>query len=220
MRRNPGFSAVAILSLAIGIGANTAIFSLVNGVLLRPLAFRDPESVFAVREITSNGQAPVNPVHARAWAAECPSLDHVALMRDARAELASGGEPIAVRVVNVGHNLFTLFGVEPMLGRTFRADEEHAGNARVVILDESLWRSRFNADPSIVGRTISIDGEPNQVVGIVPASFPLPFAPGFNARFEVYRPLVLSAEELARVNGNFNYAAVVRVRPGSPPSRR
>jgi putative ABC transport system permease protein len=214
IRRNPGFATIAILSLAIGIGANTAIFSLVNGVLLRPLALRDPDSVFAVREITSVGRAPVNPVHARAWAAGCPTLDEVALMRDARAEMTSGGEPAALRVVNVAHNLFTLLGVEPILGRTFRPEEELAGNERVVILDESLWRARFNADSSIVGQRIIVDGELNQVVGVVPQSFPLPFAQGVNVRFDIYRPLVLSAEELARVNGNFNYGAVVRVRPG------
>jgi predicted permease len=214
MRRNPGFATVAILSLAIGIGANTAIFSLVNGVLLQPLAFRDPDSVFAVREVTSNGRALVNPVHARAWAVECPSIEELVLMRDARAELTTGGEPLAIRTVNVTHNLFTLFGIDPVLGRSFRADEEVAGNSRVVILDEPFWRARFNADPSIVGQNIIVDGEPNHVVGIVPAVFRLPFQQGADVRFEIYRPLVLSAEELARVNGNFNYNAVIRVRPG------
>ncbi len=214
MRRNPGFAAIAILSLGIGIGANTAIFSLVNGVLLTPLTYRDPDAVFVARELTSLGTSPVNPVHARAWAVECPSLEHVALMQSGRAELLAGGEPAALRSVNVGYNLFTLFGVEPILGRSFRADEEQAGNSRVVMLEESVWRTRFNGDPAIVGQHISIDGEPTEVIGIVPSSFRLPFAPGFDVRFEIYRPLVLSAEELARVNGNFNYSAAVRVKRG------
>lgn len=218
IRKNPGFAAIAILSLAIGIGANTAIFSLVNGVLLQPLAYKDPQRVFAVNErYTGGGPMPVNPVHAREWAAQCPSLEHVALMRANRADVAHGPEPVSVAGVNVSHNLFALFGVEPILGRPFLAEEEREGNDRVVILSESLWRSRFNADPSLVGRSILLDRRNYEVVGIVPASFRLPygFTRAFNVQFEVFRPLVLSQQELSRRGGNFNYAAVVRVRPGA-----
>jgi putative ABC transport system permease protein len=218
IRKNPGFAAIAILSLAIGIGANTAIFSLVNFVLLRPLAYKDPQHVFAVNErFAAGGPMPVNPVHAREWAAQCPSLEHVALMRANRADVAPGPEPVSVAGVNVSHNLFALFGVEPILGRPFLADEEREGNDRVVILSESLWRSRFNADPSIVGRSIRLDRRNYEVVGIVPAWFRLPygFTRAFNVQFEVFRPLVLSQQELSRRGGNFNYAAAVRVRPGA-----
>ena len=214
MRRNPGFTAVAILSLAVGIGANTAIFSLVNGVLLAPLAYRDPDAVYVARELTSNGTSPVNPVHARTWAVECPSIEHLALMQSGRAEVTSGGEPAALRSANVAFNLFTLFGVNPVLGRTFRAQEEVAGNNQVVMLEETVWRTRFHADPAIVGQSVTVDGEPHEVIGIVPSSFRLPFARGFDAKFEIYRPLVFTAAELARVNGNFNYSAAVRLKPG------
>ena len=123
IRRNPGFAAVAILSLAIGIGANTAIFSLVNSVLLRPLAYKDPQRLFAVARdychTTSAIQSAVNPMHARAWAEKCPSLEQVALMRGDRADVAAGGEPASVPSADVPHNLFTLLGVEPILGRAF-----------------------------------------------------------------------------------------------------
>ncbi len=218
IRNNPGFATVAILSLAIGIGANTAIFSLVNGVLLRPLAYKDPQRVFLVRELLGPGRnpapSPVNPMHAREWAKQCLSLEHVALMRSGRAQIAAGGEPASIPAAGVPHNLFTLFGVEPILGRTFFAEEEREGNDRVAILSESLWRSRFDSDRSLVGKSILIDGRNHEVVGIIPASFRLPYRDTSNVRFEIFRPLVLAQAELSRPMGNFNYSAVVRVRRG------
>ena len=95
-------------------------------------------------------------------------------MRSNRVDLASEGEPVSIPGVDVPHNLFTLLGVEPILGRTFLPEEEQEGHHRVVILSESLWRSRFNADPSLVGKSILIDRQQYQVVGIVPAWFRLP----------------------------------------------
>jgi len=214
IRKNPGFAAVAILSLAIGIGANTAIFSLVNAVLLQPLAYEDPQRLYAVREIhpqfAALGPIPVNPVHAREWANQCPSIEQVGLIRSAAVQVAAGGEPASIPGAQVPHNVFTLLGVAPILGRTFLAEEEREGNDRVVILSESLWRSRFKADPLLVGKPVLLDGESYQVIGIVPASFRLPYASGA----EVFRPLVLSQAEQARLMGNFNYAAVIRVRRG------
>ena len=214
IRKNPGFATVVILSLAIGIGANTAIFSLVNGVLLQPLAYKDPQRVFDIRELINGARVPVNPMHALEWAKQCPSLEQVALMRSARAQLTSGGEPAAIPGAQVAHNLFTLFGVEPILGRTFLAEEEQEGNDRVAILSESLWRSRFHAEPSLMGKSILLDGRSHQVVGIVPASFRLPYPGATNVQFEIFRPLELSLQERSRLMGNFNYGAVVRLRRG------
>ncbi len=219
IRKNPGFGAIAILSLGIGIGANTTIFSLVNTVLLQPLAYQDPNRVFAVREVVFNSRgegsvSPVNPAHAREWSKQCPSLEQVALMRAASASVVAGGEPWSIPGAEVTHNLFTLFGVEPILGRTFLPAEEREGNHRVVILSESLWRTRFNSDRSLIGRSILIDGQSHLVVGIVPTPLRLPYHGMTNARFEIFRPLVLTQAELLRLMGNFNYAAVVRIRRG------
>ncbi len=217
IRKNPGFATVAILSLAIGIGANTAIFSLVNAVLLQPLAYKDPQRLFAVRESNPRFRVmPVNPMHAREWAKQCPSLEQVAVMRSNRADLAAGGQPASIPGADVPHNLFMLFGVEPILGRIFLPEEEQEGNDRVVILWESLWRSRFNADRSLVGKSILLDRQNYLVVGIIPDWFRLPYGMNsdFNVRFEIFRPLVLSQEEQSRLMGNFNYAAVVRLRRG------
>jgi predicted permease len=219
VRKNPGFGAIAILSLGIGIGANTAIFSLIHTVLLQPLAYQDPHRVFAVREVVFNARgesslSPVNPVHAREWAKQCPSLEQVSLMRAASASVVSGGEPASFPGAEVTPNLFTLLGVEPILGRTFLPAEERESNHRVVILSESLWRSRFNSDRSLIGQSILVDGQRHLVVGIVPSPLRLPYHGMTNVRFEIFRPLVFTQAELLRLMGNFNYAAVVRVRGG------
>lgn len=221
IRRNRGFATVAILSLAIGIGANTAIFSLINSVLLQPLAYKEPDRLFAAGELISHffGQNPVgvNPMHAQEWAKQCPSIEQVAVMRSNRVDLASKGVPVSIPGVDVPHNLFTLLGVEPMLGRTFIPEEEHEGHHRVVILSESLWRSRFSADPSLVGKSILIDRQQYEVVGIVPAWFRVPYGvtSATTVRFEIFRPLVLGRDEIGRLTGNYNYTAVVRLTRGA-----
>ncbi len=216
IRRNPGFATVAVLSLAIGIGANTAIFSVVNSVLLQPLTFSDPSRVYAARTLFPKlfGQTPmaVNPMQAREWGRACPSLEQVALMRARSAQIAAGGEPASFRGADVPHNFFSLFGVTPLLGRGFLIEEEQEGNDRVVILSESLWRSRFSADPSLVGQSILVDGEKHAVVGVVPAWFSV-------LRRDVYRPLVIPTADLPRITGNYNYAAFARLRAGSRPSQ-
>lgn len=219
--KSPGFATVAILSLGIGIGANTAIFSLVNGVILKPLMFKDPQRLYVAREIyprlAGRRAIGVNPMHAHEWAKQCPSLEQVALMRGNAVDIASGGEPASIAGADVPHNIFTVFGVEPILGRTFVMEEETEGADRVVILSESIWRSRFNADPSLIGRSIVVDGESRQVVGVVPAWFRLPLG-GTSAtrvRIEIFRPLVLSQAERSRLTGNYNYSAVVRLKAGT-----
>ena len=126
LRRNPGFAAVAILSLAIGIGANTVIFSLLNTVVLRPVAFAEPDRLFTARELAPAfvaGTIPVNPVHAADWVRESPSVESAALMRALRMQLTEAGEPALVLGAFVSPNLLTVLGVSPMLGRSFAADE-------------------------------------------------------------------------------------------------
>ena len=223
LRKNLGFTTVAGLSLAIGIGANTAIFSLVNTVLLQPLPYREPDRVFAVRtmmELDGVGAFPVNPAQARQWALECPSLEQVAMLRPSRAQVAAGTEPATLAGVRVTHNFFSMLGVEPLLGRSFLSEEEQEGRDRVVILSESLWRARFNADPSWLGRSIPIDGVDHEVIGVVGGPFWRSLAGGrqtsaSNLRFQLFRPLTLSSREAAAMTGNYNYAALVRVKAGA-----
>jgi putative ABC transport system permease protein len=220
--KNPGFAGAAILSIALGIAANTVVFSLLSGIVLTPLDYRNPEQLFGVREIRrtdSVSMFPVNPAHALAWAAECPSLEAVAVLTSSRGQIAAGGDPATLPGARVTHDFFRLLGVEPLVGRTFFVEEEQEGRDHVIVLSESLWRARFNGDPSIVGRSIVVDGRDHEVIGIVHGAFFRAFRTGMqdtpsNARFELFRPLVLEPEERTRWMGNYNYGAIVRVKAG------
>jgi predicted permease len=217
--RAPAFAVTAILSLSIGVGAMTAVFSLVDAVLLRPLSYSDPDRLFVARELDPQlfGQRllGVNPTHAREWAVQCPSIEQVAVSQSANAQLTGAGEPAAIRGARVSHNLFALLGVEPIQGRAFRAEEEQAGHHLVAMLSETLWRTQFQADPQIVGRAIELDGEPHQVVGIVSDAFRLPYSGLSNRRDDIFRPLVLPSDEIGRLMGNYNYFALVRLKSGA-----
>jgi putative ABC transport system permease protein len=131
--------------------------------------------LFAARELLPHlfGEEPipVNPVHARLWAQHCASIEDLAVMRSGRADVATGGEPVSVPAADVPHNVFALLGVEPILGRTFLPEEEQEGNQRVAMVSESFWRSHFNAYPSLGGKSILIDRQSYQVVGVCLAGF-------------------------------------------------
>jgi putative ABC transport system permease protein len=227
MRRSPGLAIVAILSLAIGIGANTAIFSVVNGVLLRALPYKETGRLFAVREAVLNSDLssnPANPLHIREWKKQCPSLESVAAVRLTAFSLLANGESEQIQGARIDPELFATLGLEPHLGRTFGPDEAQPGKDRVVIVADSIWRRRFGADPGVVGRSIDLTGQSYIVVGILPPQFRLPFSgnlqPYSNLQREpeIYQPLVVSSREL-RPMGNFNYGAIARLRPGAGVER-
>jgi predicted permease len=211
----PGFATVAILTLALGIGANTAIFSIVNTVLLRPLAYRDPGQLFVVRERVAAlahlyPTLPANASHYMAWRNRCPACADVAAFLTDDANLTGGGDPRRVNVARISANLFSTLGVQPQLGRNFLGTEDTPGNHRVAILSQALWRERYQSDAGMVGKTITLDGEPYVVVGILPESFRFPG----KLRNDVYQPLALSARALASP-GDFDYTAILRLKPGA-----
>lgn len=227
MRRSPGFTALAVLSIGIGIGANAAIFSVVRGVLLRPLGYHDPDRLFAVREAVDQvggGGIAANPLHVREWRRQCPSLASVGASRLVTFTLMADGEAEQVSGAHVDPEFLPTLGVEPRLGRGFLQEEAQRGRDRVVLLADSLWRRRYGADPGIVGRTIDLGGLPYQVVGVLPSSFRLPFSGGLEPYSaltrepEIYQVLVVGAGEL-RALGNFNYGAIARLAPGATRER-
>ncbi|MGE5326132.1 MAG: ABC transporter permease, partial [Deltaproteobacteria bacterium] len=177
LRRNPGFTAVAVLTLALGIGANAAIFSVVNAVLLRPLPFPKPHQLVRLVEdnheqgITNNGSSYVN-------FEECRKANRVfselAGLQSHELTLTGRGEPSTVRTIVVTPELFSLLGVRPAAGRVFLPEEGKPGAAPVVLLSESFWRNRLGGDPGIIGSSISLDKRPFTVVGIMPAGFQFP----------------------------------------------
>src|SRR5919205_1639134 len=205
LRKRPGFTAVAVLTLALGIGANTAIFSLVNAVLLRPLPYPEPERLVMLWEdaarigFPKNTPAPANYVD---WKSQTKSFEGVAATMWATFNLTGYGEPLKVNGHAVTADLFNVLGVRPALGRGFNADEEKTGSDRVVILSDGLWRDTFGGDPAIVGRDILMSGEKYTVVGVMPREFQY-----IEPDIRLWVPLALAPEDWA--NRDAHYLTVV-----------
>ena len=224
LSRDRGFTFVAVLTLALGIGANTAIFSVVNSVLLRPLAYRDPDRLVAVNEVIPKlshlyAHLPVNPVHFVEWRKRCTSFEQLAELQPFTPHLTGVGEPEQLGGVRVSANLFPTLGIEPRLGRNFLAEEDQPGHDQVAILADSLWRRRFSADPAIIGKKITLGGAPVVVVGVLPAFFHFPNGAQLDAlmtlpeKTEIFKPLALDLKD-ADAEGGFNYVVLGRLKKG------
>ena len=180
LRKAPAFAAIAIATLAVGIGANTAIVSVIDNLLFRPPHFRHVDRVVYVfdtnpEKVPPGGEPPPSPGNALDWRERARSFDAIALWRNwyfsIRDPGADAGPPESVRGVRVSPSFFAMLGVDAALGRTFRADESQPGRDRVVVLTHGVWTRRFAADPSAVGRQLTIDGRPFTVVGVLPEDF-------------------------------------------------
>jgi putative ABC transport system permease protein len=167
LRKNPGFTAVAVLTLALGIGANTAIFSLVNGILLRPLPFATPQSLVSITGTYPKGAFV-------AMREEMQSFDAAAYFEGHEFNLTGRGEPLRLSGVLVSAEFFSVLGVRPELGHPFYPGDDKAGHDNYVVLSHALWQQRFASDPSIIGRSIELEGVSRQVVGVMPAEFRFP----------------------------------------------
>ncbi|MBW3534241.1 MAG: ABC transporter permease, partial [Gemmatimonadetes bacterium] len=222
MLRRPGPAAVAVLTLALGVGANAAIFSVVNGVLLRPFDYPEAGELVVLQDRSLEGGAPFRTTGGAflEWRAGNRTLDDVALMGGWTMNLTEPGlEPERVTGSNVSESFFSVLGVEPALGRTFRA-EEMRGGARVVILSDALWRGRYGADPDIVGRALTVDGEAWRVVGVMPpVALPTPLGDvtvdPLDAR-RVWVPLDFDSEWVAGYRSHV-FVAIGRLRDGVTP---
>jgi putative ABC transport system permease protein len=212
LRRAPGFTAVAVLTLALGIGASTAIFSVVHGVLLDPLPYAAPGrlvALFTSAPKLGYARANVGAANYRDWRAQNTVFHDIALVRHiANFNLTGDGEPERLFGARVTANLFSVLGVQPLLGRVFPADAEQPGRDRIALLSHSLWTRRFGADPHIVGRTTRLSGEPYLVAGVMPPGFAYP-----GAEFQLWVPLTVNPEEIRQRLG-YDYLAVARLRPG------
>jgi putative ABC transport system permease protein len=227
LAKNPGFTAVAVLTLALGIGANTAIFSVVNSILLRPLAYRESQQLYLIQEIVPQ-MAKFYPLLAanlpdfRIWQKDCHSFESIAVADSASADLTAAGEPEVIHGVRASANIFEVLGVRPQLGRSFLADEDETGRGRVVVLTDEFWRSHFHADAALVGQTITFDGAPYQVAGILPPSFHFPRQLGgniFPERIDFFEPLNGLRDYEKGLIGEFDFAAIGRLKPGVSPER-
>lgn len=211
LRRRPGFALAAILTLAVGIGANTAVYSIVQAVLQRPLPFRDPERLVLVWEwnkLRDRMRNVVNPGNYLEWRDRNTVFEQVAAFAPSAMNLSGEIEPERLRVGVVTANLFSTLGVAPSLGRGFLAEEAKAGSADVVVLGDGLWRRRFGGDPGVIGREILLDGRPHRVVGVMPSSFQVP--PGS----ELWVRLTEEGPILRRGRGGRFLVAVARLEAG------
>ena len=210
-RKNPGFTIVAVIALALGIGANTAIFSVVNTVLLRPLPYKDPERLVMVwEEATKAGYPQDTPTAANFvdWRDQNQVFEGMAAMTDTSFNLTGSGDPERLEGRRVSTSLFPLLGVEPQIGRVFTAAEDQPGSERVVVLSYGLWQRRFGGDAGIVGKTLTLNGAGYTVVGVMPARFQFPTADD-----EVWVPIAFTQEE-ATNRGRHYLQVVARIKPG------
>ena len=210
LRMEPGFTAIATLTLGLGIGAATAIFSAVNHVLIRPLPYPDAERILAVWDTREDGaQLDIAYGTARELAARARSLEHLAAMKPWQPTLLGAAEPERLEGQQIGADYFEVLGVRPALGHEFSPADDAAGAAPVAVLSDGLWRRRFGADPGVIGRTVTLDGLPYQILGVMPPRFENAAAPGV----EVWTPLGYDMSQ-GRAWGH-HLRLLARARPGA-----
>jgi predicted permease len=207
LRRSPGFSAVAVVTLALGIGASTAILSVVDAILLRPLGYADSGRLVV---LLHHEDGPVAPANYLDWKARTRSFQSMGAAEYWTPNLTSGPSPEKVWALRMTPEILPMLGVRPLLGRFFLPEESVEGRDHVVVLGEGIWRTRFGADPGIVGRSIRLDGEPYTVVGVMPASFQ--FAPFWATEARMWAPLDLRSRASQRESQSLRVFA--RLRPG------
>jgi putative ABC transport system permease protein len=209
--KSPTFTIVAVIALALGIGANSAIFSVVNTVLLRPLPYKDPDRLVMVWEDdTKHGYPRDTPAAANYmdWKNQNQVFEGMAAVADLSFSLTGVGEPEQIEGQRVSTNLFPLLGVEPQLGRTFTPEEDQTGANHVVVMSYGLWQRRFGSDVSVIGKPLTLNGASYIVVGVMPPSFQFP-----NPENNLWVPLGFTAKEAAN-RGSHYLEVLARLKPG------
>jgi predicted permease len=211
LAKNPGFTVVAVVALALGIGANSAIFSVVNTVLLRPLPYKEPDRLVMVWEDASrHGYPRDTPAAANYmdWREQNQVFEGMAALADQSFNLTGVGEPERIDGRRASASLFPLLGVEPLLGRAFTPEEDQPGANRVVIMSHGLWQRRFGSDPNITGKTLTLNGESYMVVGVMPSHFQFP-----SREVDLWVPLALTSQE-ATNRGRHYLQVIARMKTG------
>lgn len=229
LRRSPGYASIVILILAAGIGANTAMFSIVDGILLRALPFYEPERLYAIQEVIPkfgnvSPDFPVNALHFREWKKRWTAAEQIALLMPLTFNLTSDGDPQKVSGARVSANLFPMLGLQPQLGRGFLPEEDQPGRDQVVLLSDTMWRTRFHGDPAVLGRKLVLNEKPYEVIGVMPAGLKLPRLSQLQSVAvsdvdpELWKPLAIADNEL-ELMGDFNFGGIARLKPGVTASR-
>jgi predicted permease len=222
LRKSPGFAFFAILTLGLGIGSVTSVFSVVNSVLLKPFAFHDPERLVVMREAARERNDPPGPdnyQHYLNWQANTKALTDVAIFGNRGYSVSTDTDhPNIVQGLEISPNLFSVLGVQPVLGRTFLPAETLEGHNQEVILSWSAWQKYFHGDPGAIGRTLRLGGIPQTVIGIMPEGFSFPHMSEMSTAvvqravrpYEIFKPLLPDTS----TSGNYNYLVIGRLQPG------
>jgi len=216
--KSPGFTIAAIAILGLGIGVNTAIFTIVNAVVLRPLPFPESDRIMRVWHtpppelFTGRPVFALSPANFLDWEAQNQVFARMAIYRGNRRTITGRGEPEAVITGRASSSFFQILGLQPLLGRAFTADDDRAGGPKTTVLSEATWRTRFGAEPSVIGRSVTISGEPHEVIGVMPD------VPVFVNQIQLWVPLAWTAEERA-IRANHNYLAIAKLKPGVDVTR-
>src|SRR5208282_1715411 len=222
LRKSPGFAFFAILTLGLGIGSVTSVFSVVNSVLLKPFAFHDPERLVVMREAARERNEPPGPdnyQHYLNWQANTKALTDVAIFGNRSYSVSTDTDhPNIVQGLEISPNLFSVLGVQPVLGRTFLPAETLEGHNQEVILSWSAWQKYFHGDPGAIGRTLRLGGIPQTVIGIMTEGFSFPHMSEMSTAvvqravrpYEIFKPLLPDTS----TSGNYNYLVIGRLQAG------
>jgi putative ABC transport system permease protein len=226
--RERAYTAIALATLAFGIAANTVIFSVVDAVLLRPLGYRDPATLVVINEVVSElarqyPRLPVSGRHYFEWRDHGKSFDGLGIVEGRRSVLTGLGEPEQLQVARVSSNLLPMLGARLQIGRQLLEQDDQPGRNTVVVITDALWNRRFNRDRTVIGRSVTLDGVPHTVVGVLAPGFELPRSgpdqvAALPYRADVYKPIALRREALDWF-GPFNYTVIARLRSGVSESQ-
>jgi putative ABC transport system permease protein len=218
LMKAPGFALAGIVILGLGIGVNTAIFTLVNAVVLKPLPFADADRIMRIWHTPPQALFPgsktfsLSPANFLDWEAQNQVFERMAIYRGGRQTLTGQGEPDAVFTLRGSANFLPILGVNPILGRLFTQAEDREGGPQTVILADAFFKSRFGGDPSVIGRSITLNGVPHTVIGVVPDGRAV------TTRVQVYVPLAWTAADTV-VRNNHNYNGIAKLKPGISVAR-
>jgi predicted permease len=216
--KSPGFAATAVLTLGLGIGAATAIFSIVEAVLLRPLPFHDPNRLVLVADnlegvsLTPNGEAVTAP-DVRAYMRDTHVFESMGALNNTTYELSGAGEPAQINGSRLTGGAFPTLGVAPLLGRVFTQQEDDQGE-QVAVLSYSLWQSRFHGDTGVLGTKVLLDRKPYAVIGVMPRTFEFPLLPGRLNQSQLWVPMSFTPQEISNGDGNWDFQIVARLKRG------
>ena len=221
LRKSPGFTLTAVLTVAFGIGATTAIFSLVEGVLLRPLPFADPGRLVTLRDVIDIAGGNVTGTTAPGlgtYTRETRGFSALGGYQQQPYELSGTGEPAQISASRLTASIFPALGVAPLLGRWFTQQEDERRQG-VVVLSYQMWHGRFHGDARILGQKILLDRKPYEIIGVMPREFEFPLVPGQLNRSELWVPMSLTQAELSEGFGSWNFHMVGRLQPGVSPAQ-